>query len=197
MWIVLLLFLPWITALVYLIARGKGMTQRTIGAERQAKEQADACIQSVAGKSAADQIVRRQALLDPGTITDAEFAASRRRHWAEPIGLPRDSGPPAHPSWSALIITLDVVVIWAIIIGTPALRLGHPHRHRRYVLPHQQNPTRGGVGAVRPAEELSGSGPSSSVANTARRAGGVGEGRAAKVGSDIPARGPRTRWRGR
>ena len=78
-WIVLLLFLPWITALVYLIARGKGMTQRTIGAQRQAKEQADAYIQSVAGKSAADQIADAKALLDAGTITDAEFAALKAK----------------------------------------------------------------------------------------------------------------------
>ncbi|HEY5856057.1 MAG TPA: SHOCT domain-containing protein [Aldersonia sp.] len=78
-WIVLLLFLPWITALVYLIARGKGMTQRTIGAQRQAKEQADAYIQSVAGKSAADQIADAKALLDTGTITDAEFAALKAK----------------------------------------------------------------------------------------------------------------------
>ena len=78
-WIVLLLFLPWITALVYLIARGKGMAQRTIGAQRQAKEQADAYIQSVAGKSAADQTADAKALLDAGTITDAEFAALKAK----------------------------------------------------------------------------------------------------------------------
>jgi len=78
-WIVLLVFLPWISALVYLIARGKGMTQRTIGAQRQAKEQADAYIQSVAGKSAADQITDAKALLDAGTITDAEFTALKAK----------------------------------------------------------------------------------------------------------------------
>ena len=78
-WIVLLLFLPWITALVYLIARSKGMAQRTIAAQRQAKEQADAYIQSVAGKSAADQIADAKALLDSGTITDAEFAALKAK----------------------------------------------------------------------------------------------------------------------
>ena len=78
-WIVLLVFLPWISALVYLIARGKGMTQRTIGAQRQVKEQADAYIQSVAGKSAADQITDAKALLDAGTITDAEFTALKAK----------------------------------------------------------------------------------------------------------------------
>jgi uncharacterized membrane protein len=78
-WIVLLVFLPWISALVYLIARGKGMTQRTIGAQRQVKEQTDAYIQSVAGKSAADQITDAKALLDAGTITDAEFTALKAK----------------------------------------------------------------------------------------------------------------------
>ena len=78
-WIVLLLFLPWITALVYLIARGKGMAQRTIAAQRQAKEQADAYIRSVAAKPAADQIADAKARLDAGTITGAEFAALKAK----------------------------------------------------------------------------------------------------------------------
>ena len=79
MWIVPLLFVPWITTLVYLIARSKGMAQRTIAAQRQAKEQADASTRSVAETPAADQIADAKALLDPGAITDEEFAALKAK----------------------------------------------------------------------------------------------------------------------
>jgi predicted PurR-regulated permease PerM len=76
-WIVFLVIVPWLTALVYLIARGGGMTQRNLEAQQQAKAQADEYIKSVAGggggKSAAEQIADAKALLDSGTITDSEY----------------------------------------------------------------------------------------------------------------------------
>ena len=72
-WIVFLFIFPWLTALVYLIARGRGMSDRTIAAQQTAKADADAYIKSVAGKSPADQINDAKALLDSGTITQAEF----------------------------------------------------------------------------------------------------------------------------
>ena len=72
-WVIVLFIFPWLTALVYLIARGRGMTERTIDAQQTAKADTDAYIQSVAGKSPADQIADAKALLDSGTITQAEF----------------------------------------------------------------------------------------------------------------------------
>src|SRR6186997_227887 len=58
-WIVFLILVPWLTALVYLIARGGGMTERNLEAQQQARAQADEYIRSVAtssgGKSAAEQ----------------------------------------------------------------------------------------------------------------------------------------------
>jgi hypothetical protein len=78
-WVVLLLFVPWITALVYLIARGRGMSERTMAAQLQAKEQTDAYIKTVAGKSAADQIADAKTLLDSGTITHPEFEALKAK----------------------------------------------------------------------------------------------------------------------
>ena len=72
-WIVFLFIVPWLTALVYLIARGRGMSERTIESQQTAKADADAYIKSVAGKSPADQITDAKALLDSGTITQAEF----------------------------------------------------------------------------------------------------------------------------
>jgi hypothetical protein len=73
-WIVALIFLPLITALVYLIARGKGMTERSVRQAEAVKTQQDAYIRSVAAKSTpADQIAQARAMLDAGTITQTEY----------------------------------------------------------------------------------------------------------------------------
>ncbi|MGW0043181.1 SHOCT domain-containing protein [Rhodococcus sp. NPDC003348] len=74
-WVFFLIFVPFLTALIYLIARGDGMTQRSLAAAQHMKTEQDAYIKSVAGKSPADQIADAKALLDSGTITEAEFTA--------------------------------------------------------------------------------------------------------------------------
>ena len=74
LWVIFLIFVPFLTALVYLIARGQGMAKRGMKQAVEAKQQQDAYIQSVAGTSSAtDQIAQAKALLDAGTITQAEF----------------------------------------------------------------------------------------------------------------------------
>ena len=72
-WILFLIFVPFLTALVYLIARGRGMSERTVAAQQRAQTQADTYIRSVAGSSATDDIAKAKSLLDSGTITQAEF----------------------------------------------------------------------------------------------------------------------------
>ncbi|MCE2970017.1 MAG: SHOCT domain-containing protein [Burkholderiales bacterium] len=74
LWIVGLIFLPMLTALVYIIARGRGMAERQRAALQRAKSDTDAYIRQVAGKSPADQIADARALLDAGTISADEFA---------------------------------------------------------------------------------------------------------------------------
>ena len=74
LWIIGLIFLPVMTALVYIIARGRGMADRARAAAQRAKSDADAYIREVAGKSPADQIAQAKALLDAGTINADEFA---------------------------------------------------------------------------------------------------------------------------
>ncbi len=73
LWIIFLIFFPYLTALVYVIARGKGMAERQLAATQQARQQTDAYIRDVAGKSPADHIAEAKALLDNGTITQQEF----------------------------------------------------------------------------------------------------------------------------
>ena len=77
-WIICLIFVPYLTALVYIIARGRGMSERQMAAVKEARSETDAYIKHVAatgggGKSAADHIADAKALLDNGTINQAEF----------------------------------------------------------------------------------------------------------------------------
>ena len=74
LWIIGLIFVPMLTALIYIIAHGSGMAQRQQAALERAKSDTDAYIRQVAGKSPADEIVAAKALLDAGTIDEQEFA---------------------------------------------------------------------------------------------------------------------------
>lgn len=75
-WLLFLIFVPFITALVYLIARGKGMNERSRKQAEAAEAAAAEYIRSAAGtqQSAAQEIAAAKQLLDSGTITEAEFA---------------------------------------------------------------------------------------------------------------------------
>lgn len=73
-WIVLLVLVPWLGALIYLISRGRSMTERQVAAiaDRQAQQQR--YIQQVAGTTnPAEQIAAAKQLLDTGAITQAEY----------------------------------------------------------------------------------------------------------------------------
>src|SRR3954447_3792241 len=72
-WIIGLIFLPFLVALIYIIARGRGMAERQVQAVQTAQANTDTYIRSVAGsgKSPAEQITDAKALLDSGTISQA------------------------------------------------------------------------------------------------------------------------------
>jgi divalent metal cation (Fe/Co/Zn/Cd) transporter len=72
-WIIALVFLPMLTAIVYIISRGKGMAARQQAALARMKNESDSYIRQVAGRSPAADIAEAKALLDAGTITPAEF----------------------------------------------------------------------------------------------------------------------------
>ena len=75
LWVIFLIIFPFLAALVYLIARGRGMAERQAGAMREAQAATDDYIKSVAsqGGSSADQIASAKSLLDSGAITQQEF----------------------------------------------------------------------------------------------------------------------------
>ncbi|MBH0781178.1 PLDc N-terminal domain-containing protein [Nocardia bovistercoris] len=77
-WVVLLLIFPFLTALVYLIVRGKGMAERRAADALQYKAAQDDYIRKVAGADPAAQIASGKKLLDEGTITSDEFDQIKR-----------------------------------------------------------------------------------------------------------------------
>jgi hypothetical protein len=79
LWILFLIFVPFLTALVYLIARGKGMAERAAGAAQEAQNATDAYIRQAAGSSPSEEIAKAKALLDSGAITAEDFAALKAK----------------------------------------------------------------------------------------------------------------------
>ena len=73
LWLIGLVFVPFLTALGYILVRGKGMAERQGAALERAKSDTDAYIRQVAGKSPAQQIADAKTLLDAGTISQGEF----------------------------------------------------------------------------------------------------------------------------
>lgn len=72
-WIFFLIFVPFLTALVYLIARGNGMAERSAAQARQAKDATDSYIQQVAGTSPSEEIAKAKQLLAEGVIDQGEY----------------------------------------------------------------------------------------------------------------------------
>lgn len=73
-WLLFLIFMPFITALIYLIFRGNGMGERAAAQQAQAQAATEDYIRSVAGGATA-QIAQAKQLLDSGAITADEYAS--------------------------------------------------------------------------------------------------------------------------
>lgn len=78
-WILFLIFVPFLTVLVYLIARGRGMNERQAKLVNRAQEAQENYIKQVAGTSAAEQVSQAKSLLDAGAITPDEFAVLKAK----------------------------------------------------------------------------------------------------------------------
>lgn len=75
-WILFLIFVPFLAALIYLIARGGGMRERSIAQQQEAKEQFDTYVRQTAG-GGADELAKLSDLRDKGAITDEEFQRAK------------------------------------------------------------------------------------------------------------------------
>jgi Short C-terminal domain/Phospholipase_D-nuclease N-terminal len=80
-WAILLVVLPWLGALIYLIARGRSMTERQMTALAERQAQQEKYIKEVAStpQSASEQISSAKALLDSGAITQEEYEALKAK----------------------------------------------------------------------------------------------------------------------
>ena len=74
-WVILLIVLPFLGTLIYVIANGKGMTERRVRDVQAAQAQFDDHVRSVAGTGGgtAGEIEKAKQLLDSGAITQQEF----------------------------------------------------------------------------------------------------------------------------
>ena len=74
-WAILLVVLPWVGALIYLIARGRSMTERQMAALAQRQAEQEKYIKEVAStpQTASEQISSAKSLLDSGAITQEEY----------------------------------------------------------------------------------------------------------------------------
>ena len=80
LWCLALIFFPFVTALVYVIARGGGMAERSMQAAAAQRQQQDAYIRDVAGSSTpTDEIARARSLLDSGAISQSEYDALKAK----------------------------------------------------------------------------------------------------------------------
>lgn len=85
-WVLFIFIVPFLGMLVYLIARGNGMTQRAIDQQKEMQkaqvEYANAIVSQQGGGSsgsATDQISQAKSLLDSGAISQQEFDALKAK----------------------------------------------------------------------------------------------------------------------
>ena len=98
LWLLFLLFFPFVAALIYLIARGRGMAERNMRTAEAQKAATDRYIRDVATMSPADEIAKAKNMLDAGAITPAEYEALK----AQALGSnSRTSSMPASPTGQA------------------------------------------------------------------------------------------------
>ena len=76
LWVLFLVFLPFLAVFIYLIVRGKGMGERAAARQQQAQQEFEGYVRNVATTSEAtptEQIARAKQLLDSGAIDQSEF----------------------------------------------------------------------------------------------------------------------------
>jgi Short C-terminal domain/Phospholipase_D-nuclease N-terminal len=79
-WVFFLVFIPFLTALIYLIARGNGMRDRTIKAQADAKKHFDEYVREQAhAGSPADELHKLSELKAKGDLSDAEFEQAKAK----------------------------------------------------------------------------------------------------------------------
>ena len=79
LWILFLVFIPYLTGLVYLIARGSGMRDRAIKAQTDAKAHFDEYVREQAHASPADELHKLNDLREKGALSQEEFDQAKAK----------------------------------------------------------------------------------------------------------------------
>ncbi|MGC1853582.1 MAG: SHOCT domain-containing protein [Solirubrobacterales bacterium] len=78
-WVLFLVFIPFLTALIYLIARGNGMRDRTIKAQADAKKHFDEYVRTQAHATPADELHKLNELKEKGALSAEEFDKAKAK----------------------------------------------------------------------------------------------------------------------
>ena len=80
LWIIFVIVVPFLGVLIYLIARGKGMQERTVQRAAQQEQDFRGYVQDAAGSSgSADQLAKLADLKERGVLSDAEFETEKAK----------------------------------------------------------------------------------------------------------------------
>lgn len=74
-WVIVLIFFPYLGVFIYLISQSRGMAERNMQRAQQAREE----LRHVVGFSAADEIDKLERLKNAGTISNEEYTRLRAR----------------------------------------------------------------------------------------------------------------------
>jgi hypothetical protein len=78
-WLLFLVFIPFLTGLVYLIVRGGGMRDRAIKAQSDAKKHFDEYVREQAHVSPADELHKLNDLKEKGALSEEEFERAKQK----------------------------------------------------------------------------------------------------------------------
>lgn len=72
-WVLFLIFIPFLTAFIYLIVRGSGMRERAIKEQADAKKHFDEYVRETATVSPVDELHKLDQLKQSGGVTEEEY----------------------------------------------------------------------------------------------------------------------------
>jgi type VI protein secretion system component VasK len=80
LWLIFIIFLPFLGVLLYLIFRGHKMQEHNLQAAQQQKQDFDSYVRQTAGSgSTADELAKLADLKSKGAITDADYEAAKAK----------------------------------------------------------------------------------------------------------------------
>ena len=80
LWCIFIILVPWLGALVYLIARGSSMNERSVKAAEENAASMRAYVRDAAGTtSAADELAKLAELRDSGAITPEDYEQAKAK----------------------------------------------------------------------------------------------------------------------